>query len=65
MFELTDDLLDEILSDSEQSKLDDLFNQIMSERTGEWDGLDDESWHSPDLIADAWGEEDEEEKCTQ
>ena len=38
MFELTDEEMDEILSNAEQGRLDELFNQIMAESTGEWDG---------------------------
>lgn len=63
MFDLTDDLVDEILLDSEPSKLDDLFNQIVEESSDEWDGCDDGPWHSLDLAAEAWDEEFEEEKC--
>lgn len=64
MNDLDRDALEDLLNEPDLCKLDALFNQIVADSSGEWDGCDDGPWHSLGLSADTWDEE-EEEKCTR
>ncbi len=64
MNDLGHNALESLLSDPDPRKLDALFNQIVADSSGEWDGCDDGPWHALNLPADTWDEE-EEEKCTR